>query len=633
VGELQRIKIGQWTATPALNLLERESQSIRIEPRAMDVLVVLARHNGAVVSVENLIESVWKGVVVGDGSVYLAIRQLRQVLDSPPDGKSHIENIARRGYRLTVPVEDAKADSRQEGQAAPVPEGSRNGRKLRWWFAAAAAAAALLIMIALITRNDTPAVAAKSVAVLPFDNLSSDPEQEYFSDGVTEEILNTLSGVRDLRVIGRTSSFQLKGRTEDLRSIGKLLDVEHVLEGSVRKAGEQVRISAKLLNARTGEQLWAETYERRLDDVFAIQDEIARSVANALQIKLGVGEVARVPGMTRNVAAYDEYLRSVPLNLDGSYAAAIAHLQRAVALDPSFSAAWSGLSGVYGNGALRLPASQADEWRQREAEALERAHALTPDAPHVLLQVAIREVRRGNWLVAAPLYDGLEPAYAKYGMADKAFAPRGVFLSFVGRVRESIPKLERARADDPLAPALAAFLSRAYLARGDTAAALAEVDRGLGLQGSATRLQQLGFWIAMNNGDRPEMERRLQAVRVALDASRVNRVLELAKFLGAPAAAEAEIRRIAALDDPGDRVSLAVWAAYVRAPELSLQIMVKEAGNGEAIPALWMPLMRDVRKLPAFKELVRKAGLVDYWRAYGWSDYCRPVGDHDFTCG
>jgi hypothetical protein len=193
--------------------------------------------------------------------------------------------------------------------------------------------------------------------------------------------------------------------------------------------------------------------------------------------------------------------------------------------------------------------------------------------------------------------------------------------------------LERARADDPLAPALAAFLSRAYLARGDTAAALAEVDRGLGLQGSGGRLQQLGFWIAMNKGDRHEMERRLQSVRVALDAGRINRVFELAKFLDSPAAAEAEIRRIAALDDSNDRVPLAIWAAYVRAPELSLEIMVKEAGNGEAIPVLWMPLMRDVRRLPAFKELVRKAGLVDYWRAYGWSDFCRPVGTNDFTCG
>jgi tetratricopeptide (TPR) repeat protein len=337
--------------------------------------------------------------------------------------------------------------------------------------------------------------------------------------------------------------------------------------------------------------------------------------------------------MTRNVAAYDEYLRSTSLNLDGSYPAAIAHLQRAVALDPSFSAGWSGLSGVYDNAALRLRGSEADELRRQGTFALERARALTPDAPHVLLQAAIREARRCNWLGAAPLYDGLHPAYAKYGMADKAWAPRGVFLSFVGRVRESIPALERARADDPLAPALAIFLSRAYLARDDTDAALAEINRSITLQGSRRRLQVQGFWIAMNKNDRNEMERRLHSLReTAGSDARHNRVFEAAARLDSSTAAEAEIRRLASLDDPNERVPLAIWAAYVRASELSLALMNKESGNGEAIPALWMPVMGDVRKLPAFKELVRKSGLVDYWRAHGWSDFCQPAGDVDFVC-
>jgi TolB-like protein/DNA-binding winged helix-turn-helix (wHTH) protein/tetratricopeptide (TPR) repeat protein len=633
VGELDRIKIGQWTATPALNLLEREARSIKVEPRAMDVLVVLAQQDGAVVSVDELIASAWKGVVVGDGSVYLAIRQLRQVLDDPATGESHIENIAKRGYRLTVPVGRIETSAPNQAPPEPIAGRDRIGRKPWRWFAAAAAGAAIFILLAIAWRDDARPTAARSVAVLPFENLSSDPEQEYFADGVTEEILNTLSGVRDLRVIGRASSFQFKDRATDLPTIGKLLDVEHVLEGSVRKAGEQVRISAKLMDARTGEQLWAETYERKLVDVFMIQDEIATSVANALQIKLGVGDIGRMPGMTRNVAAYDEYLRALPLSVDGYYPAAIAHLQRAVALDPSFSAGWSGLSGVYDNAALRLRGAEADELRRQGTGALERARALTPDAPHVLLQAAIREARRCNWVGAAPLYDELQPAYAKYGMADKAWAPRGIFLSFTGRVRESIPALERARADDPLAPVLAILLGRAYLARGDTAAALAEVDRGLGLQGSRRRLHTLAYWIAVNENDRAGIERRLQSLRETPGSdARTNRVFEVAKHLDSPAGMETEIRRLASLDDPNERVPLAIWAAYARAPKLSLELMNKELGNGEAIPALWMPVMGEVRQLPAFKELARKSGLVDYWRAHGWSDYCRPVGDDDFVC-
>jgi tetratricopeptide (TPR) repeat protein len=337
--------------------------------------------------------------------------------------------------------------------------------------------------------------------------------------------------------------------------------------------------------------------------------------------------------MTRNVAAYDEYLRSMALNLDGSYAPAIAHLQRAVALDPSFSVAWAAQNAVYTNGALGMPPGEADEWRTLGMAALERARALTPDSPQVLLQVAIAEARRGNWLGAAPLYDGLQSAYAKYGVTDKAWGPRGVFLSYVGRPREAIPALERARADDPLASGLAIMLSRAYLSRGDTAAALREIDRGLALKGAKRRLQQHGFWIAMNKNDRSEMERRLRSLRDTPDsAGRDDHMFELVEFLDTPGAAEAELRRILSLGDPNDRIPLAIWAAYLNAPELALELMAKESHNGEAIPALWMPVMRDVRKRPAFKDLMRESGLVDYWLEHGWSDFCRPVGDKDFVC-
>src|SRR5690606_3437070 len=230
------------------------------------------------------------------------------------------------------------------------------------------------------------------------------------------------SRVRGLQVTGRASSLRFKGRDDDLRSIGETLGVEYVLEGSVRKAADQVRISAQLSSARTGVHLWSETYERGLDDLFSIQDEIATSVAGPLQIKLGLGDVGRVPGMTRNVAAYDEYLRGMSLNLDwrpDSLPLAVTHLRRAVAIDPSFSPAWAGLSTVYTNGALLVP-DRADEWQSSASAALDHARTLTPDAPHVLLEFGIRETRRGRWREAAAIYEELQTSYAKYGMADQA---------------------------------------------------------------------------------------------------------------------------------------------------------------------------------------------------------------------
>jgi TolB-like protein/DNA-binding winged helix-turn-helix (wHTH) protein len=631
---VERIKIGPWTATPALNLLERGARSLKIEPRAMDVLVFLARHDGAVVSVEELIASVWKGVIVGDGSVYLAIRQLRQVLDDPVNGTRYIETISKRGYRLTVsaePVEPAVPVASESAPAHAATQEStlpRIGRPRRWWLGATIVGAVIVAGIVFALRDGTPSVATNTVAVLPFDNLSSDPEQEYFADGVTAEILDVLSRVRDLRVTGQISSFHFKDRSDDLASIGAALGVEHVLEGSVRKAGDHVRVTTQLSNARTGEQLWSESYERRLDDIFAIQDEIAKSVANALQVKLGVGEVGRVPGMTHNVAAYDEYLRGLAI-LDGqaeTFQRGIPHLQRAVALDPSFSIAWGKLSVVYVNGANFEPAKAA-EWRRLSDDALERARVLTPDAPHVLLWTGMAETRRGHWREAATLFKQLDESYQRYGLAHRAWGPRGVFLVRVGRVREATPVLERARVEDPLAKESAGLLSLVYTIDGNFQGAFAEVERGLKLEVPDASFLRTAFLIAINQRDRAEIDKRLHVLPDSDPRDRLHH--QLARFMDAPAGAAAEIRRLAAVAGQVEMGTLALWAAYYREPDLSLELWTQ----GMRFPdGLWQPVMRDVRTLPGFKDVVRELGLVDYWRAYGWSDFCHPVGKDDFAC-
>jgi TolB-like protein/DNA-binding winged helix-turn-helix (wHTH) protein len=633
VSEAARIRIGPWIASPALNLLERGTRSIKIEPRAMDVLMFLARRDGAVVSVEELIASVWKGVIVGDGSVYLAISQLRQALDDSADGTRCIETIPKRGYRLTVPVERIEPASEPAHTVSQTPTRRPMKRALQWWLVAAVAGVMVFATFAVALRNGGRPGPANSVAVLPFDNLSSDPEQEYFADGITAELLNALSRVRDLRVTGRTSSFHFKDRNEDLRAIGETLGVEHVLQGSVRKARDHVRITAQLSNARTGDHLWSETYERRLDDIFLIQDEIAKSVADALQVKLGMGDVGRAPGMTRNVAAYDEYLRGMALNIQWrpeAYPLAIAHLQRAVALDPSFSIAWAGLSTVYVNGAFISP-NRADEWRPKGVEALDHARALTPDAPHVLLETGIAESRRGDWLDAAATFQRLQASYAQYGMANQAWGPRGVFLLGVGRVREAIPALERARAEDPLAPAFALFLSHAELANGNLAGALAEIDRGRRLEGLETSLLRAGLVIALTQNDPAEIGKRLGMITDSVPS--VDLIRKLAQFIDAPVGAAVEIRHFAATANVADKTMLVLWAAYYHEPELSLELLTEVAPHLSHPGMLWQPLLRDVRKLPAFKNLVRDLGFVEYWRAYGWSDFCHPLGEEDFVCG
>jgi TolB-like protein len=199
------------------------------------------------------------------------------------------------------------------------------------------------------TGDGRPALAADaSVAVLPFKDMSSGKDQEYFADGITEEILNSLAGLHDLRVTGRTSSFAFKGKDVDLRTIGETLGVKNILEGSVRKDGRQLRITVQLNNAATGFHLWSKTYEQRMDDIFKIQEDIARSVAQAMQISLGVGDLGSQPGMTRNVEAYDAYLAGNAAIIGSqTLPAAMMPLEKATALDPAFINAWIALANAY----------------------------------------------------------------------------------------------------------------------------------------------------------------------------------------------------------------------------------------------------------------------------------------------
>jgi len=230
-----------------------------------------------------------------------------------------------------------------------------------------------------------------SIAVLPFANMSGDPNNEYFADGLAEELLNGLTNVRGLRVIARTSSFQFKGRNEDVRVIGQKLNVGAILEGSVRKSKDRVRITAQLLSAADGFHLWSETYDRKLDDIFAVQDEITRAVVGALKVKLLPDGQAGTRAGTTNVEAYNTFLRARALVIRGGPEAldiAVHELQRAVALDPAYALAWVGLANAYWSQGDFGYVPMDDALRRARA-SLDRAFALDADLPEALSLASI----------------------------------------------------------------------------------------------------------------------------------------------------------------------------------------------------------------------------------------------------
>jgi len=351
-----------------------------------------------------------------------------------------------------------------------------------------------------------------SVAVLPFVNISGDPENEYFSDGLSEEILNALAQVPGLRVPARTSSFFFKGKTQDVARIAQALRVATLLEGSVRKAGGRVRITAQLVNAADGYHLWSQTFERELKDVFAVQDEIATAIAGALKLRLAPTAAAgsKKPGSTASPEAYEAYLlgrHALNERTRASIEQAVFHLQKAVAVDPAFAVAWadaavavmllSQSSSAYGD--IPLPQALA-----RARPLLEKARALAPDRPEVLAAAGFIEAGAGQPERALEFYDR---ALALNPNSGEVQNWRKIALEALGRYEQVLPALADAVRSDPLSKVLLLAYIEALQRFGREAEVspvldrLRNLDEAWGLQAQAL--------LAGGRGDRAEAIRFL----------------------------------------------------------------------------------------------------------------------------
>ena len=338
------------------HLLIRDGRPIKLTKLSFKVLQVLVQAAPALVTHDDLIDQVWgPRRVISPDNLSQRMKTLRQSLGDDPNQPIYIEGVRGEGYRL---VPEVKIQS--------VPVSSQPGRQ-----APSTRLLVSLVVLALalgyiafdnfvldpekraqsarlesLTAAPGESHGEKSIAVLPFVNVSSDPEQEYFSDGITEEILNLLTKIPELKVTSRTSVFSFKGQRIDVPTVAEKLGVEHILEGSVRKSGNRVRVTAQLIEARNDVHLWSETYERKLDDIFAIQDEIASEVAKALQVHLlGAAPLAT----TTSIEAYKLYLRGKHFaeqrNKD-SLETSITAYRESIALDENFAPSWAGLADV-----------------------------------------------------------------------------------------------------------------------------------------------------------------------------------------------------------------------------------------------------------------------------------------------
>jgi TolB-like protein len=301
--------------------LTRGSEVIATGPQVFDLLLYLIRNRERVVSKDDVLDSVWSGRTVSESTLTSHINAVRKAVGDSGEQQRLIRTVARKGFRFVGEVREVAPP---EGSHAPIQP----------------------------TRSEAPALPDKpSIAALAFQNMSGDPEQEYFADGVVEDIITALSRIRWLFVIARNSSFTYKGRAVDVKQIGRELGVRYVLEGSVRKSANRVRITGQLIDATTGAHLWAERFEGTLDDIFELQDQVAASVVGAIAPQMERAEIERAKRKpTENLNAYDYYLRgtaNLQLGTQHAIDEALPLFEQAMTLDPDFASAYAMAAWCY----------------------------------------------------------------------------------------------------------------------------------------------------------------------------------------------------------------------------------------------------------------------------------------------
>jgi TolB-like protein/DNA-binding winged helix-turn-helix (wHTH) protein/Tfp pilus assembly protein PilF len=454
--------------------LRKQGLKVKLHGQPFQVLALLLERPGELVTREEIREKLWPGDTFIDfeHSVNSSIKRLREALGDDPAAPRFIETLPRHGYRFIVPVEGGALPE------LPLPAiGTKaiqeSPRRRRWVVAVAGGliAAVVAVLVALnvaglrqrLVRHSLPVPEIESIAVLPFENLSHDPEQEYFADGMTEELITNLGKFSALRVISRTSVMQYKGTKKPLPQIARELNVDAIVEGTVQQSENRMRITANLLHASTDRHLWAERYERDLRDVLALQSDVARAIASEIQINVTPDTQARLArARPVNPEAYEAYLKGSTI-LDNwteeSCQSAIQYFERAIERDPGFAPAFAGMADAY-IFLARFHYRPANETFLEAKQAARKALDLDANSAETyssLCSIAI--FYDWDWRAAETACLRAIELNPSYGPAHHIYSH---YLISTGRFPESLHESLRYLELDPLSPAAKTHLGTHY---------------------------------------------------------------------------------------------------------------------------------------------------------------------------
>ncbi len=467
-------QFGQFEVNAASGELFKNGRRVKLQEQPFRLLVVLLEHAGEMVTREDLRSRIWPEdtFVDFDGSLRVAVRKLREALDDDAESPRYIGTIPKRGYRFLDPaVRPAEAilpavappisaaDERQDQTAgkvsvAEIVHGQRNWHARKWLLVGAAS---LLILAAIttyiLTRSrpaDAKAPKITSLAVLPLENLSGDRAQEYLADGMTEEMIGRLSMIRGLRVISRTSVMQFKDTRLLAPAIAKKLGVDALVEGSVIREGNRIRIHAQLIRASTDEHFWSETYDRELGDALTLESEVAQAIAQRVEVTVTGEERARLSA-ARPVSpeVYESYLQGLVAkgNSRAEVEKRIAYFDEAIRKDPTFAPAYVGLADAYGKLGTVFVGAPASETRPRVISAAQKALELDPDLADAHVLLANIYMREWKWAEAEAEYRRALDLNPNDATAHDRFSD---WLLCHGRTDEALAWARRARDLDPL---------------------------------------------------------------------------------------------------------------------------------------------------------------------------------------
>lgn len=494
--------------------------------------------------------------------------------------------------------------------------------------------AVLIILVAGITgwilsSNRPEEQTIKTIAVLPFDNQSTEKDQAPFVDGLTDEIINYLSNISGLQVTSKTSSFAFKNTKKTIQEIAEILDREYILEGSVRKDGNTLRITAQLIHAQDDRHLWSDAYECEFKDIFKIQKDIANNVADKLKLTLNALQI----GGTENIKAYELYVAVKGLNsalpsVDGLNRQ-LELLEEATNLDPDFASAWALKSFVHVKASVIIT-DQAYNELDKGLKAALKAIELQPRLGEAYLSLGLVYTKTNEYIKAGSAYrKGMKYTnkstdYGEYMLT--------YHYAVVGYLEKGIEILEELWRNDPLRTDIGYFYIINLIMHGDIKNAEQEYEQLINKANDQPEISELkreiSALILFNNDSTPVLCIK-EAMKEYPD------IAELIKAKESPEEMLSELHISFNNDNLHflNIMEISIKAAYLGDSEFALEAMEKSYRlNNPNIWGIWLPVFKKERQLPRFKEFVKEIGLVDYWKEFGWPDLCHTVSDDDFVC-